>query len=182
MEDGRPPESVERLSMKIKIGDQEFDAQPAGETVTVDGDSFTIRIVRHEKTLTVYVNEKPFAVQLPNPMPEDGAIDLLVDAKTYAVEASGTAAASPRPKAARKSSAAAATGAVISQMTGRIVRIDVKTGDTVSEGDVLLVVEAMKMENEITAPVSGTVKEIDVSAGARVSEGDTLLVIEAAGE
>ncbi len=167
--------------MKIKIGDQQFDAQPAGETVTVDGDSFSIRIVRHEKTLTVYVNEKPFAVQLPDPLPEEGAIELLVDAKTYAVEASGATKASPRPKAARKSSAAA-TGAVVSQMTGRIVRIDVKTGDTVSEGDVLLVIEAMKMENEITAPVGGTVKEIDVNAGARVSEGDTLLVIEPAGE
>ena len=168
--------------MKIKIGDQEFDAQPTAETVTVDGESFNIRIVRHEKTLTVYVNEKPFAVQLPDPLPEDGVIELLVDAKTYAVEASGAAtAAAPRPKAARKSSAAA-TGAVVSQMTGRIVRIDVKTGDEVSEGDVLLVIEAMKMENEITAPVSGTVKLIDVSAGARVSEGDTLLVIEPAGD
>ncbi|MCH7809300.1 MAG: biotin/lipoyl-binding protein [Chloroflexi bacterium] len=166
--------------MKIKIGDQQFEAQPAGETVTVDGESFAIRVVRHEKTLTVYVNEKPFAVQLPDPMPEDGAIELLVDAKTYAVEASGAAAAAPRPKAARKSSAA--TGAVVSQMTGRIVRIDVKTGDTVNEGDVLLVIEAMKMENEITAPVGGTIKEIDVSTGARVSEGDTLLVIEPAGE
>ncbi len=162
--------------MKIKIGDQEFDAQPTGETVTVDGESFNIRVVRHEKTLTVYVNEKPFAVQLPDPLPEDGVIDLLVDAKTYAVEASGRTSAAPRPKAVRKSSAAA-TGAVTSQMTGRIVRIEVKTGDEVSEGDVLLVIEAMKMENEITAPVSGTVKEIDVSAGARVSEGDTLLVI-----
>ncbi len=167
--------------MKIKIGDQEFDAQLAAETVTVDGESFAIRIVRHEKTLTVYVNEKPFAVQLPDPLPEDGAIELLVDAKTYAVEASGAAAATPRPKAARKS-AVAATGAVVSQMTGRIVRIDVKTGDTVNEGDVLLVIEAMKMENEITAPVGGTVTEIAVSAGARVSEGDTLLVIEPAGE
>ncbi len=167
--------------MKIKIGDQQFDAQPAGETVTVDGESFAIRVVRHEKTLTVYVNEKPFAVQLPDPLPDDGAIELLVDAKTYAVEASGAAAATPRPKAARKS-AAAATGAVVSQMTGRIVRIDVKTGDKVNEGDVLLVIEAMKMENEITAPVGGTVTEIDVSAGARVSEGDTLLVIEPAGE
>lgn len=167
--------------MKIKIGDQEFDAQPAAETVTVDGDSFSIRVVRHEKTLTVYVNEKPFAVQLPDPLPEDGAIELLVDAKTYAVEASGAATATPRPKAARKPSAAA-TGAVVSQMTGRVVRIDVKTGDTVNEGDVLLVIEAMKMENEITAPVSGTIKEIDVSAGARVSEGDTLLVIEPAGD
>lgn len=167
--------------MKIKIGDQQFDAQPAGETVTVDGESFAIRVVRHEKTLTVYVNEKPFAVQLPDPLPEDGAIELLVDAKTYAVEASGATAAAPRPKAARKS-AAAATGAVVSQMTGRIVRIDVKTGDKVNEGDVLLVIEAMKMENEITAPVGGTVTEIAVSAGARVSEGDTLLVIEPAGD
>ncbi len=167
--------------MKIKIGDREFDAQLAGETVTVDGESFAIRIVRHEKTLTVYVNEKPFAVQLPDPLPEDGAIELLVDAKTYAVEASGATAAAPRPKTVRKSSAAA-TGAVVSQMTGRIVRIDVKTGDEVSEGDVLLIIEAMKMENEITAPVGGTVKEIAVSAGARVSEGDTLLVIEPSGD
>ncbi len=168
--------------MKIKIGDKEFDAQPTGETVTIDGESFTIRIVRHEKTLTVYVNEKPFAVQLPDPMPEDGTVELLVDAKTYTVEASGSAAARPRPKAAARKSSAAATGAVVSQMTGRITRIDVKTGDTVSEGDVLLAIEAMKMENEIAAPVSGTVKEISVNAGARVSEGDTLLVIEPAGE
>jgi glutaconyl-CoA decarboxylase len=67
-------------------------------------------------------------------------------------------------------------------MTGRIVRVNVKTGDAVNEGDVLLVIEAMKMENEITAPVGGTVREIGVNAGARVSEGDTLLVIEPAGE
>ncbi|HEY5640684.1 MAG TPA: biotin/lipoyl-containing protein [Dehalococcoidia bacterium] len=167
--------------MKIKIGDQEFDAQPADDTVSVNGDSFPVRIVRHEKTLTVYVNEKPFAVQLPDPLPEEGAIELLVDAKAYSVEASGGASAARRPKAARKSSAAA-TGAVVSQMTGRVVRIDAKTGDEVSEGDVLLVIEAMKMENEITAPVGGTVKEVVVSAGARVSEGDTLLVIEPAAE
>ncbi len=167
--------------MKIKIGDQEFDVQRSDETVVVNGESFPVRIVRHEKTLTVYVNEKPFAVQLPDPLPEEGEIDLLVDAKTYLVEASGGAAAAPRPKAARKSSAAA-TGAVNAQMTGRIIRIDVKTGDEVSEGDVLLIIEAMKMENEITAPVTGTVKEIAVNAGARVSEGDTLLVIEPAAE
>jgi biotin carboxyl carrier protein len=166
--------------MKVRIGDQEFDAQPGGDTVTVDGESFSVRVVRQGSVLTVYVNEKPFAVQLPELMPEEGPVQLLVDAKTYAVEASGAAAARPRPKAAARKPAAAATGAVTSQMTGRVVRIDVKTGDTVNEGDVLLVIEAMKMENEITAPVGGVVKEIAVNAGARVSEGDTLLVIEPA--
>ena len=48
------------------------------------------------------------------------------------------------------------------------------------EGDILLVVEAMKMENEIAAPVAGTVKDVSVAAGARVAEGDPLLVIEPA--
>ena len=167
--------------MKVKIGDQEFDAQPGGDTVTVDGEPFAVRVVRDGRIVTVYVNEKPHAVQLPDTLPEEGPVQLLVDAKTYAVEASG-AAARPRPKAAARKSAAAATGAVTSQMTGRVVRIDVKVGDTVNDGDVLLVIEAMKMENEITAPVSGTVKEVVVNAGARVSEGDALLVIEPAGE
>jgi glutaconyl-CoA decarboxylase len=65
-------------------------------------------------------------------------------------------------------------------MTGRIIRVEVKTGDEVKEGDVLLVIEAMKMENEIAAPLAGAVKEVTIAAGARVTEGDLLLVIEPA--
>jgi biotin carboxyl carrier protein len=65
-------------------------------------------------------------------------------------------------------------------MTGRVIRVDVKPGDAVNEGDILLVVEAMKMENEISAPVAGTVKAVSVAAGARVAEGDPLVLIEPA--
>jgi biotin carboxyl carrier protein len=164
--------------MKVKIGDQEYEVQPGEDTVSVGGESFSVRIARNHNIATVYVNEKPHAVQLPDPLPEEGAIELLVDAKTYSVEVAGSAGrAKAKPQ---KKKSAAATGAVVSQMTGRVTRVDVKTGDTVAEGDVLLVIEAMKMENEITAPVGGTVKDILVNAGARVSEGDSLLVIEPA--
>ncbi len=69
-------------------------------------------------------------------------------------------------------------GGVTAAMTGRITSIKVKAGDAVTKGTVLLLLEAMKMENEVKAPKDGTVKEIAVAEGARVSEGDTLVVIE----
>jgi len=64
-------------------------------------------------------------------------------------------------------------------MTGRIIRVDVQPGDEVVEGQILLIIEATKMENEIAAPMVGTVKEVAVAAGPRVSEGDVLVQIEA---
>ena len=62
-------------------------------------------------------------------------------------------------------------------MPGTIVRVDVKEGATVKKGDVLVVLEAMKMENEIMSPVDGTVSQINVSKGSAVNTGDLLLVI-----
>ncbi|MEO7667561.1 MAG: biotin/lipoyl-containing protein [Dehalococcoidia bacterium] len=165
--------------MKLQIGDQEFDIQPSGDTVSVGDASFAVRVVRNANIVTVYINEKPFAVQIPENLPEEGPVSILVDAKEYAAELKGRPAARPKPKAAAKK-AKGGTGAVHSQMTGRVIRVEVKSGDTVKEGDILLVVEAMKMENEIAAPVSGTVKDVSVTAGARVAEGDLLLVIEPA--
>jgi biotin carboxyl carrier protein len=166
--------------MKLTIGGEEFDVQPGGDTVSVGEASYSLRVVRHADIITVYVNEKPFAVQMPDAMPEEGPVKLLVDAKEYEVEVKGQAAAvRPKPKAAKKGPSAA-KGAIVAQLTGRVIRVDVKPGDAVTEGQVLLIVEAMKMENEITAPVAGTVKDVAVAAGARVSEGDLLVQIEAA--
>ena len=166
--------------MKLLIGDQEFDVQPGGEAVNVGGTEYAVRIVRSGNIATVYVNEKPFAVQLPAQLPDEGAVKLLVDAKEYTVEVTGRAVASKaKPKAAKKGPAGA-RGAITAQMTGRVISVNVKPGDQVTEGQILLIVEAMKMENEIAAPLAGAVKEVAVAAGARVSEGDLLLQIEPA--
>lgn len=61
-------------------------------------------------------------------------------------------------------------------MVGKIVGVNVKVGDTVSEDDQIATLEAMKMEMPIVSPVAGTVKEIKVSAGQEV-EADTVLAI-----
>jgi len=172
--------------VKLTIGEpasadrQEFDVQPGGDSVAVGDATFSLRVVRRGNIITVYVNEKPFAVQMPESLLEEGPVRLLVDAKEYEVEVKGRASAvKAKPKGAKKGPTAA-KGAVVAQMTGRVIRVDVKPGDEVAEGQVLLIVEAMKMENEITAPMAGTVKEVAVNPGARVSEGDLLVQIEAA--
>jgi acetyl-CoA carboxylase biotin carboxyl carrier protein len=63
-------------------------------------------------------------------------------------------------------------------ITGTIWKIEVAVGDTVEEGDTVLILESMKMEMPVEAEDGGTVKEILVSEGQSVSEGDTLVVLE----
>ena len=62
-------------------------------------------------------------------------------------------------------------------MPGTILKVNVSQGQAVKEGDVLCVLEAMKMENDITAPKDGTVTQVITSKGASVSTGDPLVVI-----
>jgi biotin carboxyl carrier protein len=63
-------------------------------------------------------------------------------------------------------------------MTGKILSIDVKAGDAVKEGDVICVLESMKMENPLLSPVDGTVTEINVKVDQVVKPGEVVAVIE----
>ena len=67
--------------------------------------------------------------------------------------------------------------AVVSPMPGNILKVNVAAGQTVKEGDVLVILEAMKMENEIPAPKSGTVTQVIVEKGATVETGAPLAFI-----
>lgn len=87
------------------------------------------------------------------------------------------AAAAPAAPAAPAGAGLAAGEVVKAPMPGNVLKINVTQGQTVKEGDVLLVLEAMKMENEITATKSGAVAQIVTAKGAVVETGSPLVVI-----
>ncbi|MBQ9278726.1 MAG: biotin/lipoyl-binding protein [Lachnospiraceae bacterium] len=123
--------------------------------------------------------------------------------KNYRITVNGTAydvaveevsggsapAAAPAPKAAPavapapaaapapKSSGAAGSIVVSSPMPGKILNIKSNVGASVKKGEVILILEAMKMENEVVAPEDGTVASINVAAGDSVEAGDTLATL-----
>ncbi|MFQ6020185.1 MAG: biotin/lipoyl-containing protein, partial [Dehalococcoidia bacterium] len=161
--------------MRVAIDGQEYEVDVRGDSVVVSGETYSVRLVRRGEIATVYVNERPFAVQLPAGPPAE-ATDVIVDAKVYQVEMKGSlrpAGGTRRAPPSRRSVAPSATpGTVTASITGRVTQVLVQAGDKVKEGQVLLVIEAMKMENDIAAPQAGTVKEVAVGVGARVNEGD----------
>ena len=122
---------------------------------------------RVERTTTVEVNGKRFEVSMWVP-------------EATAVVAAGSAAPKKASRRERSSGSGggSTTGAVEAPMQGTIVKILVEEGQEVTSGEGLLVLEAMKMENQINAEADGTVTELKVAAGDTVGGGDVLLVIE----
>ncbi len=100
----------------------------------------------------------------------------LVDGSAPAVKAPVVS----KPAATKEVPAAAPSseGSVISPMPGTILKVNVKEGDTVKAGDSVVILEAMKMENDITAPKDGVVKALSVTAGQAVAKGDALFEVE----
>lgn len=90
--------------------------------------------------------------------------------------AAGSSHIAPPPTAApARPTGAAAPGVIISPMAGMVKSIQVKEGDSVEQGQVLVLLDAMKVENRITAPSAGKVSKILVKEGDTVTEGHVLL-------
>ena len=125
----------------------------------------------------VTLNGKNYEVEVE----ETEAVIVGVTDAAPAVPAAPAAAPSPAPAAAPSAPAAPASAAdgtkVLSPMPGNILAVNVSVGAAVKAGDVLLVLEAMKMENDIVAPCDGTVKQILVQQGSTVATDDLLAVV-----
>ena len=110
------------------------------------------------------------------------SIELISETEAAAPVAAPVAApaTAPAPVAPAAPVAAAPAGGekVNAPMPGTILSVNVKVGDVVKKGDVLVILEAMKMENEIMAPVDGTVTFVGVNQGASVESGSAICVIE----
>ena len=125
----------------------------------------------------VTLNGRTYEVEVNN-----GQAVLLDEYEAVASAPAAPAAAAPAAPAAAPAAAAApvVTGAgekVNAPMPGTILKVNVSQGQAVKEGDVLCVLEAMKMENEIMAPKAGTVTQVVVAKGSSVNTGDALVVI-----
>jgi len=150
---------------EIEVAQERWGAEPAPS----DGDEETV-----EREFTVEVNGKRFEVNLEEP------------AGAFGGESGGSDGSARGQKPARRgggesddSAAVTAEGEVVSaEMQGTILEVNVEEGDTVSPGDVICVLEAMKMENDVIAETGGTVTEVAVGEGDSVDQGDPLVVFE----
>ena len=150
----------------------------AGEDVVVDGEPLRARLTDVEGTpmSLLTLGERVYRV-IARPGESRGAYSLSVDGRRFAVEA-----LDERTRAIRDLSAAAAGAAgpapLVAPMPGLIVRVTVQPGDAVQAGQGLVVMEAMKMENELRAPSAGTVRAVHAAPGTAVDKGAVLVELE----
>jgi biotin carboxyl carrier protein len=154
---------------KVKVNDKsrevllEQDPDSKSFTLKVDKESYLIELpaLNRNAPFTVKVNNVPFKVEIKRAAPRT-----LITTPSFVLDQ------------APRSAKAALEGAVVAPMAGTIISVRVKKGDAVKMGAVLCVLEAMKMENEITAAKNGIVKEVMVQEGRAVNEGDVLVVLK----
>ncbi len=134
---------------------------------TINGNEYAVAIKSVEgQDMSMEVNGKPYTVTVDKAVKETKAAPKVVRPTSA-------------PSAETASKAGGSTGGTIkSPLPGTIVDVVVKVGDAVTEGQKVITLEAMKMENNIVAEKAGTVTEIKVAKGDSVMEGDTLLVID----
>ena len=127
----------------------------------------------------VTVNGIPFEVEMKLPVKAGKQkVKLSEDRKVKNEESNSSSAAANASSTPTAKPAAAASGKpVVAPLPGTINEIKVKVGDKVNAGDTVVILEAMKMQNNIEAETSGTITGINVNKGDAVMEGDTLVTI-----
>ena len=164
IENGTFNVKVNGKTLNVKLSSDKLNLEKEF-LIEIDGRKYEIELkgVNRERPFTVRTEETTFNAQVKTRMK---IRTFRIPEPTKLAPSWGTA----RPKRH-------AEGIVAAPMTGKILSIKVKKGDKVKTGQILCILEAMKMENEITAPESGTIQDIYVSEGLSVSEGEALILI-----
>ena len=159
----------------VQVGDVRVEVEVDGEGARVDGERVRAQASEVEGTPVrlVTVGDEVHRV-VTRRHRERGRYTLWVDGWRYEVEA-----LDERTRAIRdlsgSSTAASGPAPLVAPMPGLVVRLNVKPGDEVRAGQPLVVMEAMKMENELRSPASGTVKSVPAAVGAAVEKGALLV-------
>ena len=153
----------------------------------VKGVDYVVEIQDIEGNIAnVTVNGIPFEVEMKQPVKSskqkvkltDGQNHISASSVASAGSAAGSSSAASSDSASSSKQATPAAGKpVVAPLPGTINEIKVKVGDKVNTGDTVVVLEAMKMQNNIDAETSGTITSINVNKGDAVMEGDTLVTI-----
>jgi biotin carboxyl carrier protein len=158
-------------SFTLTLDDTEYAVEVHGNTFIINGHPF---VVGFDDNGRVTVDGIAYDITLDG----DTAI---VDGIARQIQVSGLETERVSTIGARPAPSVAGAGAIQAIMPGSIVRVLVSEGDEVAAGDVLLVLEAMKMENELQTPISGVVKAIYVEPGQAVEMNAVLAEIEPLG-
>ena len=137
---------------------------------TIDGNKYDVAINEvGETTAKVTVNGTEYTVEWEKPVEEKPVVKV----QPAAAKPAATTAAAPAPAAVPVSG-----NAIKTPLPGVIIDVKVNVGDTVKKGDTVVVLEAMKMENNINADRDGKVVAIQVAKGDTVADGAALIVLE----
>ena len=145
-------------------------------TITVNGQVYVVQV---EEGITAAAQGAPVVTIPAAPVFQQAVAPAPV---ATPVAAPAPVAAAPAPAAAAPAPAAAPSGAagsitVESPMPGKILSVEKKVGDSVEAGQTIMILEAMKMENEIVAPEAGTIASINVSVNQSVEAGEVLATL-----
>lgn len=164
------PEPLQSSTDSTPEVDRDLHLAPVEFKVTVHGESYHIRVSGSGQTVD---GTKPYYIKVNDKLEEvylEPIQEVLAGAPdTPTPPSSGKTEGRPKPSQ---------PGDVVTPMPGRVVKILVNQGDTVQAGDPLLVVEAMKMENRVQAPISGTVATLYAKEGDEVNPDETLIRLE----
>jgi biotin carboxyl carrier protein len=162
----------------VKVGDEEIEVLVDGDTVAVNGRSYQASVseVAGTPVALLRLGDEVRRV-VSRPGESRGRYTLWLEGFRFETEA-----LDERARAIRELTGAAAAAAgpapVIAPMPGMIVRVSAQVGDQVQPGQGLVVMEAMKMENELRATSAGTVRAVLVQPGTAVEKGTVLLELE----